>query len=221
MRQGIKIFFVVLITLGAFVGAMYIVSRYLKGKKTEEIKKTEISAKRKVHELLCLELFYKNVFSGFYFPVSYSRNGVALKYEKTDTVAVTRGGVAVISVKEQCGKIECMGEVWTSFDGGVYSEFDDPIAEGEEIRESLARLIRHGKLENVPVYSIVVFTSQNAILPKEYDNAVGTDDLIDMMRQLNSQKALSVSEMFAIKKLLDTEKRTKAQVRKHMNKIYG
>lgn len=221
MQHGIKIFFVVLITLGAFIGAMYIVSRYLKGKKTEEIKKTEISAKRKVHELLCLELFYKNVFSGFYFPVSYSRNGVALKYERTDTLAVTRGGVAIVSVMEQCGEIECSDEVWTSLDGGVYSEFDDPVLCGEKSRTALARLIRHGRLENVPVYSIVVFTSQNAILPKEYDNVVKLDGLIDMIQQLNAQRALSISEMFAVKKLFDTEKRTKTQVQKHMKKIYG
>ncbi len=219
--DGVKIFFAILLMLGALLGVTYIISKYLKSKKADEIKKAPLSPRRRIHELLCLQLFYKNVFSGYYFPVGYSKNGVALKYAQIDTVAITRGGVAVITVKEQTGRIECSDEVWTSTEGGVYSEFDDPTVTGEEKKDILARLIRHGRLENVPIYSIVVFTSPSAVLVQAPDNTVKSEELLEVTEQLNSQKALSISEMFAIKKLIDSEKKTKREVRSHMRKIYG
>ncbi len=217
-----RIILIFLIIAAALTASAYIVSVYLKKRKIAELKSAKLSPKRRIHSEVGIELYPKNVFSGFSYPCAYSKNGVPLEYFGIDTVAVTRGGIALITVKEYGGLIDSgKGDVWVCRHGNGHTEFANPVIETEEKRKQLLSLMHRNKLPDVPVYGIVVFTGKELSFLTEYDNVTDSKQLMEMLRQLNSEKVLNIAEMFALRQMLNDEKRTRKQVKEHLNKIYG
>ncbi len=211
------LFFLILL-----IAVTYAVSLYLKKKKLEEIKNKKLRPKRHIHERLGVELFKWNVFSGFLYPTAYSKNGVPLDYTDIDTLAVTRGGIALVTVKDHGGLIDNgKGDVWVCRAGSDHVEFENPLSLGEDKRKAILSVIKRKKLPDVPVYNIVVFTGEDVSFVNEYDNVVDKLRFFEMISELNSERVLDMKEMFALRELFNDEKRTRAQVKEHKKKIYG
>ncbi len=220
--SGWKTALILLLAVVALTVAAYFVSVYLKNKKKQELKGAKLSPKRMLHEQLCLELFKRNVFSGFSYPTKYSENGVPLDFTVMDTVAVTRGGIALISVKEYGGLIDDgRGDIWVCRHEDDDVEFDNPLAVNDFKRKVLLSMIKRSKLPDVPVYSIVVFTGSNVSFLTEYDNVVDLTQFYELIDQLNSERVLNVKEMFELREMLNREKMTRKQVQAHRDKIFG
>ncbi len=219
--KGVLIF---LLVAGVIIAALYAASMFLKKKKRKELKNAKLSYRRRIHEEMSLELYARNVFSGFSFPRKYSDDDVVLDYISIDGIAVTRGGIAVITVKEYDGLIDNgTGDVWICRGNGGNGdmEFTNPIKETDLRRKAVLSLIKRNKLPDVPVYSIVVFAGKDISFLTEYDNVVTHRQFMELLIQLNSEKVLSLSEMFEIRTMLNEEKRTKKQVAKHKKEIFG
>ncbi len=221
--QFLKILLMILVAAAVLTAVLYAASVLLKKRKMKQLKNTKLSRRKRIHEEMCLELYKRNVFSGFSFPEAYSDDDVVLKYTRIDCLAVTRGGIAVITFKDYNGKINNRTDTWMceENENGEVLCFNDPLEETELKRIAILHLIERGELPNVPVYSMVVFTGRDVTFSVEHDNLTTYDEFTELIKQLNSNKALSLSEMFEIRNMLNDEKRTKVQVAEHIEKIFG
>ncbi len=172
------------------------------------------------HETVCSEFFRKNIFTGFFYPSAKDKNGIIRKYTKIDSVIVTKGGVAVISVCDRGGRIDNSNQyTWAQCIDDKVNEFESPETKNEINKKIISEILKENRLKNVPIYNIVVFTDKNTELLAENGNVLTLEDFIPMLKQMNFENALTLAEMFAVRQVIDSAKRKSTEVKAYMNKL--
>lgn len=217
----VTVLVIVLILLFLLVAA-YVVYLLLRKSRYNKMLTQKLSSVAMFHETVCSEYFRSNVFTGFFFPSAKDKNGIIRKYSKLDSVILTRGGIVIVTLCDRCGRIDNTKQsVWVQCIDNKVLEFENPETRTENGKRIVASILRENNIMNIPMYSAVVFTEKNTELLAEKDNVFVLNDFTQMIKQLNYENALSVMEMFTIRKLLDTYKRRASEVKEYTKKLQG
>ncbi len=218
----LKVLIIIIIVISCLLGALYILGILLRKNRYKQIQGKKLSSYALLHETVCSEFFRKNVFTGYFFPSVTDSNGVIRKYTKIDSLVVTKGGVAVISICDKSGRIDnSKQDIWVQSFNDKIIEFENPSVKNESNKKVVYSILKSNRLNNIPLYNIVVFTDKNAELLAEAENVFRIDELAIMLRQLNHESALTLLEMFKIKQVFDASKRTHSEVKAYMQKLNG
>lgn len=218
----LKVLIIIAITLSCLIGAIYICSIFLKKSRYKQIQGKKLSRHALLHETLCSEFFRKNVFTGYFFPAVKDSNGIIRKYERLDSVLITKGGVAVLSICDKSGRIDnSKTDIWVQSLNDNIIEFQNPSIKNEANKKIVYDILKSNRLNNIPLYNIVVFTEKNIELLFEGENIFVVEELPLMLRQLNHESALTLIEMFKIRQALDASKRTHSEVKTYMKRLHG
>lgn len=218
----LKVLFIILIVISCLIGIAYVMMIFLKKTRYKQISGKKLSNYARLHETICSELFRKNVFTGYFFPSKKEKNGAITKYSKIDCVVVTRGGIAVITVCDKQGRIDnSKQDVWVQCHNDNVTEFENPLIKSEGNKKIVYDILRKGKLRNIPLYNIAVFVNKNTEFLAETDNVFSIDEIAMVLKQMNHENALTMFEMFNAVQILNSSKRTAAEVKAYMKKLNG
>lgn len=154
------------------------------------------------------------VFSGIYLPYLKSEEK---KYAEIDHLVVTRAGICVIEVKSHNGYIRCPDERywWQTYNDKKIS-FYNPLRQNKTHQKIVGEILRSEGQYNVPIYSVVVFTSRKVTFSGRYSNVIRTDKLIEYVRKNGRKNALSTSQTRRVRDIIKHRSTTdKSVVRRH------
>lgn len=218
----LKVLFIILIVLSCLIGIVYIMMIFLKKSRFKQISGKKLSNYALLHETICSELFRRNVFTGYFFPSRTDKNGLITKYSKIDSVVLTKGGVAVITICDKQGRIDNSGQdIWVECLNDKVTEFENPLLKNENNKKIIYEVLRKGKLRNIPIYNIAVFINKNTELLSETENVFLIDEIAMMLKQMNHESALTMFELFNVMQILNSSKRTASEVKAYMKKLNG
>ncbi len=158
------------------------------------------------------------VFSGIYLP--YTRSDQK-KYAEIDHLVVTRGGVCVVEVKSHNGYIRCPDERewWQTYNDKKIS-FYNPIRQNKMHTKIVGEILRNEGQYNVPIYSVVVFTSRRVTFSHKYDNVIRTDKLVDYIKKNGKKNTLSTSQTRRVRDIIKhAAVKNRTVARHHKNAI--
>ena len=152
------------------------------------------------------------VFSGIYLP--YLRSNEK-KYAEIDHLVVTRAGICVIEVKSHNGYIRCPDEHswWQTYNDKKIS-FYNPLRQNKTHQKIVGEILRAEGHYNVPIYSVVVFTSRKVTFSHTYKNVIRTDALIDYVRKNGKKNALSTSQTRRVRDIIKHKSTTDSSVKR-------
>ena len=154
------------------------------------------------------------VFSGVFLPYLRSENG---KHAEIDHLVVTRSGICVIEVKSHNGQIRCPDEKywWQTYNDKKIS-FYNPLRQNKTHTKIVGELLRFEGQYNVPVYSVVVFTSRRVTFSHKYSNLIKTDQLVDYIKRNGKKNALSTSQTRRVRDIIKhSASKSKRVARRH------
>lgn len=216
----LKILFIILLSIVFIAALLYVLYVLVRKGRYNRALEQRLSPIAYFHETVCSEFFRRNIFTGFFYPSAKDKHGIIRNYTKIDSVVITKGGVAVVSVCDRHGRIDNSRQtVWAQCVNDDVREFDNPETRNEINRKIISEILRENKLRNVPVYNVIVFTDKNTELLVENGNVLLLDDFIPMIKQMNFENALTLFEMFNVRQVLDSAKRRSSEVKAYMNKL--
>ncbi len=218
----LKGFIIVIIALSCLSGIIYILNVFLKKNRYRQMQGKKLSNHALLHETVCSEFFRKNVFTGYFFPSIKDDNGVVRKYARIDSLIVTKGGIAIVSICDKAGRVDnSKQDIWVQSLHDKITEFENPSIKNESNKKIVYDILKSSRLNNIPLYNIVVFTEKNVELLFEGENIFLINELPLMIKQLNHESALTLLEMFKIRQALDAAKRTHKEVKTYMQRLNG
>ncbi len=95
-----------------------------------------------------------------------------------DHVLLCKWGIYVIETKSHNGKIRTEGREWIQFYGDKVVRFHSPILQNARHREAIVKILqRRSAFRNLPVKSLVVFTSRKVFFTKPQDGVLRLEEL--------------------------------------------
>ncbi len=158
------------------------------------------------------------VFSGIYLPYLKSNEK---KYAEIDHLVVTRAGICVIEVKSHNGYIRCPDEHswWQTYNDKKIS-FYNPLRQNKTHQKIVGEILRAEGHYNVPIYSVVVFTSRKVTFSHTYPNVIRSDALVEYVRKNGKKNALSTSQTRRVRDIIKHKSTTDRSVmRRHKKAI--
>ena len=158
------------------------------------------------------------VFSGVYLPYLKSQEQ---KHAEIDHLVVTRSGICVIEVKSHNGSIRCPDDRywWQTYNDKKIS-FYNPIRQNKMHTKIVGEILRNEGQYNVPIYSVVVFTSRRVTFSHKYDNVIRTDKLVDYIKKNGKKNTLSTSQTRRVRDIIKhSAVKNRAVARHHKNAI--
>lgn len=141
------------------------------------------------------------VFSGVYLPYLNSQSG---KHAEIDHLVVTRSGVCVIEVKSHNGNIRCPADEkfwWQTYNDKKIS-FYNPLWQNKTHSKIVGELLRSEGHYNVPIYSVVVFTSRRVTFSHTNKYVIKSDELVDFIKKNGKKNALSTSQTRRVRDII-------------------
>ena len=216
----LKIILVMLLIIVLLLVASYILYVLWRKSRYNKVISKKLSPTALFHETVCSEYFRNNVFTGFFFPSAKDKNGIIRKYSKIDSVILTRGGIAVVSLCDRSGRIDNTKQaVWVQCIDNRVLEFENPEIRNENNKRIIASILRENNIKNIPLYSVVVFTDKQTELLSDRNNVFVLNEFTQMIKQMNHENALTIMEMFTVQKIIDTYKRRSSEVKEHMERL--
>ncbi|MBE6612750.1 MAG: NERD domain-containing protein [Ruminococcaceae bacterium] len=160
------------------------------------------------------------VMSGVYLPYLRSKDG---KHAEIDHLVINRSGVYVIEVKSHNGFIRCPDEKmwWQTYNDKKIS-FYNPIRQNHTHTKIVSEILRSEGQYNVPVYSVVVFTSRRVTFSEKHDNVIGGDQLVPYIRRTGRKNALSTSQVGRVRRIIkDHAAKDRSTARRHRANVRG
>ena len=160
------------------------------------------------------------VMSGVYLPYLRSKDG---KHAEIDHLVINRSGVYVIEVKSHNGFIRCPDEKmwWQTYNDKKIS-FYNPLRQNHTHVRIVSEILKSEGQYNVPVYSVVVFTSRRVTFSHKYDNLVGGDAIIPYIKKTGKRNTLSTSQTGKVRAIIKNHAAKNKQVaRKHRSNMRG
>ena len=160
------------------------------------------------------------VFSGIYIPYLKSEEK---KHAEIDHLVVTRSGICVIEVKSHNGSIRCPDERywWQTYNDKKIS-FYNPLRQNKMHTKIVGELLRNEGQYNVPIYSVVVFTSCRVTFTHKYDNVIRTEKLVDYIKKNGKKNAISTSQTRRVRDIIKhSSTKDRSVARRHKSSIRG
>ena len=154
------------------------------------------------------------VFSGVYLPYLNSKDG---KHAEIDHLVITRSGICVIEVKSHNGQIRCPDDKywWQTYNDKKIS-FYNPLRQNKTHTKIVGELLRSEGQYNVPIYSVVVFTSRRVTFSHNYSNVIRTAELVDYVKKNGKKNAISASQTKRVRDIIKHKSSNSRRVaRKH------
>lgn len=205
MNETTKIILICLVTLAVSLSVIYTVfSIFLKFKMSSKRRQVEGYGKQseqRVESLLIKAFGADVVMTGVYLPY------IKLDYEKfaeIDHIVINRGGVFVIEVKSHNGYIKCPNEHdWWQTYNDKKLRFYNPLRQNSTHVKIIQDILRSEGQYNVPLRSVVVFTSNRVTFSQRYENLVRTHELTGYIKRLSKKNSISASQVTKVRKIIE------------------
>lgn len=185
---------------------LFIVIKIKSATRIKEIENYGKPSEKRLKELLEHEYSPNAVFSGIYVP--YINKGVD-RYAEIDAVVVLSSGVFVIELKSHNGKIT-NGDTkyWTQVYNDKRISFYNPMYQNDTHVKVINSILKSEGQYNVPIYSVVVFTSNKVTFTNDYKNLVSLDELTRYIKKTGKSDAISIPQTTRIRTILRSYIRT-------------
>jgi len=162
------------------------------GKKSEE----------RVDAMLKKAFGSEAVFTGIFLPYQNSESG---KHTEIDHLVITRNGICVIEVKSHNGQIRCPDERywWQTYNDKKIS-FYNPLWQNKTHTRVVGDIMRAEGQYDIPIYSVVVFTSHRVTFSRDHKYVIKAEQLVDFIKKNGRKNSLSQART---KKVRDIIKR--------------
>lgn len=218
MNENLQTLIIIAVTLIAVIAVAIIVFvlliKFKTAAKRRKIESYGRESEARIDALLKKAFGDDAVFSGIYLPYTRSEQK---KYAEIDHLVVTRGGICVIEVKSHNGYIRCPDERewWQTYNDKKIS-FYNPLRQNKTHTKIVGEILRAQGHYNVPIYSVVVFTSRKVTFSHTYSNVIRTDKLVEYVRKNGKKNALSTSQTRKVRDIIKHKSTTdKGTVRRH------
>jgi hypothetical protein len=140
------------------------------------------------------------------FPRGIVLNGLYLKRRnritQIDHILLCSYGVFVIETKSHNGYIEASGETWVQHWNGKVVPFHSPILQNGIHRRMVEDLLGNWGIEKkIPVFDLIVFTSNKVEFSRKEKSLVSTKDLVSRIKALGKGKrSLTKTQLYQVKK---------------------
>ncbi len=140
------------------------------------------------------------VFSGVFLPYLGSSEG---KHAEIDHLVITRNGICVIEVKSHNGQIRCPDERywWQTYNEKKIS-FYNPLWQNKTHSKIVGEIMRSEGQYDIPIYSVVVFTSRRVTFSHQHKYVIKIDGLVDFIRKNGRKNSLSQSRVKRIRDII-------------------
>lgn len=179
---------------------LFLVIKIKSAKRIKQIENYGKPSEKRLKELLEKAFSPSAVFSGVYIPYT---NGERDKYAEMDAVLILRSGVYVIELKSHNGKI-INGDTkyWTQIYNDKRISFYNPLYQNTTHSKVITNIFKSEGQYNVPVYNVVVFSSQKVTFTNSYHNLVLMDDLLKYIKKTGKNDALSIAQTSRLRTIL-------------------
>ncbi|MBQ4136905.1 MAG: NERD domain-containing protein, partial [Clostridia bacterium] len=145
---------------------LFLVIKIKSAKRIKQIENYGKPSEKRLKELLEKAFSPSAVFSGVYIPYT---NGERDKYAEMDAVLILRSGVYVIELKSHNGKI-INGDTkyWTQIYNDKRISFYNPLYQNTTHSKVITNIFKSEGQYNVPVYNVIVFSSQKVTFTNSY-----------------------------------------------------
>ncbi len=205
---------VILVAAVAFV----IILKLQSASRRRKIESFGRESEQRIDSLLKNSFGESAVMSGVYLPYLRSQNG---KHAEIDHLVITRSGVFVIEVKSHNGYIRCPNEKtwWQTYNEKKIS-FYNPIWQNNTHTKIVSEILKKEGQYNVPIISIVVFTSRRVTFSQKYDNLIGADELVAYIKKNTRKKALSTTQVSRVRAIISkSAAKDRGTARKHRSAV--
>lgn len=114
-----------------------------------------------------------------------------------DLVLVDRGGVVVIKVQNMSGSVDnpINDGTWTVTNSKGTTGFANPFVVNRPAVKYLESMLNHEGIDNVPIYSIAVFTGKKVAFKNKMNQLLTAERFISAVKDINRNKFLSSTEV--------------------------
>lgn len=224
MNETTKTILILAVTLAAVIcvaaAAFYVIVKIQTSARRRKIEGFGKESELRMDEKLRGAFGDAAVFTGIFLPYLNSREG---KHAEIDHIVVTRAGVFVIEVKSHNGFIRCPDEKmwWQTYNDKKIS-FYNPLRQNHTHVRIVSEILKSEGQYNVPVYSVVVFTSRRVTFSHKYDNLVGGDAIIPYIKKTGKRNTLSTSQTGKVRAIIKNHAAKNKQVAKrHRSNMRG
>ncbi len=139
-----------------------------------------------------------------------------------DTILISDRGIFIIEVKSHNGYIVTEGKVWTQRWRDKVIRFHNPIHQNNVHVSALENLFRKRQsLASLPVYPVVVFTSNNVSFSKNVKNVIKLSSLSSFIKRKKPDKRMTKDMRGRVEAFITSNMETRRlRQREHKKKIY-
>ena len=210
---------VVLIILGggaAVILIMALISSFYHRQRNRARNSGRLSAREELKSFLLDNAYRKNVFSYLYFPVMNEGTVKTHHYQRADEIVVINGGVLILTVFDKSGRIDNDdGEVWVIIKDDDRSEIESPLVTAEKSKQAVHAVLKRAGYGKVPIYSSVIFTSDEAIPLSGDDDIIYMSELEKLLHDLGRQQVLGKIDQFYVSRAIKNAGMTREKIRKN------
>ena len=175
-------------------------------------------SEKKIDSLLKKAFGENAVLCGIYLPY------IKLNYDKQaeiDHIVILRSGIYVIEVKSHNGRIINPNEHdWLQIYNDKKLKFYNPLRQNNTHVRIINDILKSEGQYNVPLYNIVVFTSNKVGFTNSYENLIKTDQLVTYIRRHGKKNALSTAQTARIRAIIKRHAiRDPRVMRRHKNEM--
>jgi len=140
------------------------------------------------------------VFSGIFLPYIHNADR---KFAEIDHLVVTKNGICVIEVKSHNGKIRCPEEKywWQTYNEKKIS-FYNPLWQNKTHSKVVGEIMRSEGQYDIPIYSVVVFTSRRVTFSHSYKYVIKVDELVDFIKKNGRKNSLSQNRVKRVRDII-------------------
>lgn len=187
----------------AVVFAVSLILNIVRSRKARQVIAQRRGSRSFAYELLCAGIGKRYVLRNLRIPSGTKPDG-SKAYHMIDIMVINRGGVSIIDVNDQKGRVDnpFKGD-WTLTYGNEQFSFHNPFEVNALRVRAVERLMKKENLYNVPISNIVLYTSKNIkFRNSKYQNLLTAEQLIPYMNDLNKNRFMTLSEMNRTLKLM-------------------
>lgn len=222
MNENIKFLLICLATLAGALAIVFIVFFIVVHHKTaakrRQVEGYGRESEQRIDAMLKKAFGESAVITGIYLPY------INLDYEKhaeIDHIVCIRSGVYVIEVKSHNGFIRNPNEHdWWQTYNDKKIRFYNPLRQNNTHCKILQDILKSEGQYNVPLYNVVVFTSNRVTFSHKYDNLIRQPELVGYIRRTGKKNAMSSQQTARIRSIIKAHAvRDPAVAKKHKNAL--
>ena len=218
MIENLQFILIISLTLLAALAVVFIAfTLVVRGHLARQRKKVESfgrGSEQQVEAILKKAFGDESVLTGIYLPY------INLDYDKfaeIDHILILRSGIFVIEVKSHNGYINNPNQHdWWQTYNDKKIRFYNPLRQNNTHTKIVSEILKANGQYNVPIYSVVVFTSNRVTFARKYDNLVQKRELVGYIKRVGKKNAIPAAQLRRVKSIITGAAATGSSVeRKH------